>query len=278
MRKLIILYLILSPILSISCKEKVIKNLIFLEGGAFKNTNSSYFEKEIVVSNFYIGKYEVSQKEWAEIMGSNPSKFNGNNLPVENVNWYDCIEYCNKRSVKEGLKQYYNINKNIKDPNNNNDLDTQKWTVTINKKANGYRLPTIIEWEYASGGGQKNINNYIYSGSNELEKVGWFWINSGNKELKNREWNWDLIQNNNCKTKPIGIKIPNELGLYDMSGNVKEWCWEWNNINLEVNGRGWRGGGWAGGDFCCESSFLRYYTPDIKSSDQGLRICRSNID
>src|SRR6516162_4784375 len=79
-------------------------NLVFVKGGTFKNTvSTNYYGKGVTISNFYIGKYEVTQKEWIEVMGSNPSKFKGDNLPVETVSWYDCIEYCNQRSSKEGL-------------------------------------------------------------------------------------------------------------------------------------------------------------------------------
>jgi formylglycine-generating enzyme required for sulfatase activity len=76
-----------------------------------------------------IGRYEVTQKEWIEVMGSNPSTFTGDNLPVESVSWYDCIAYCNNRSIKEQLAPYYNINKDTKDPNNTNERDDIKWTV-----------------------------------------------------------------------------------------------------------------------------------------------------
>jgi formylglycine-generating enzyme len=273
MRKLFILSLTIILALS-SCSKKEIDNFVLVNGGAFINKNSNYSKEGISILHFYIGINEVTQKEWIAIMGNNPSEFKGDNLPVENVNWYDCVEYCNKRSIKEGLKSYYTIDKNKKDSSNDNDLDIVKWTVTINEGANGYRLPTTVEWEYASGGGRLS-KSYIYSGSNDIDKVGWYWCNSGDKNLTGGNWSWIAVQNNHCKTKPVGSKAPNELELYDMSGNVREWCWDWNSTNVEVKGRGWKGGGWAGGDFCCESSFLRYYTPDVKSSDHGFRLCRS---
>ena len=80
-------------------------------------------------------------------MGNNPSKFRGDSLPVEMVSWYDCIAYCNKRSIKEGLEPYYSIDSINKDTINKSELDTIKWLVTSNEKANGYRLPTEAEWE-----------------------------------------------------------------------------------------------------------------------------------
>src|ERR1043165_654075 len=78
-------------------------NLVLVKGGIFVNTQSNLFGTRAKIADFYIGKYEITQKEWVEVMGSNPSKFRGDNLPVESVTWYDCIEYCNARSIKEGL-------------------------------------------------------------------------------------------------------------------------------------------------------------------------------
>jgi formylglycine-generating enzyme len=274
MRKLFILSLLAFLFIISSCSKKEIKNFVLVKGGAFINAKSSYYGKEVYVLDFYIGKYEITQKEWVAIMGSNPSEFKGNNLPVENVNWYECVEYCNKRSLKEGLKPYYTIDKNKKDPNNDNDSDIIKWIVTINERANGYRLPTEQEWEYAAVGGQMS-KNYTYSGSNNIDKVAWYWCNSGDKNLTSTNWAWNTIQSNHCKTKPVGSKNPNEIGLYDMSGNVREWCWNWKSKDVEVKGRAWKGGAWAGGDYVSEPSFLRYYTPDVPSNDLGFRVCRS---
>lgn len=248
---------------------------VLVKGGTFMNRKSNYYGKSVIISDFYIGKYEVTQKEWLEIMENNPSKFKGNNLPVETATWYDCVDYCNKRSIKEGLKPYYNIDKNKKDPINNNEYDDIKWTVTINADGNGYRLPTEAEWEYAAGGGRMS-KSYTYSGSNDVEEVAWYWRNAGDKYLEGY-WNWPAIENNNDKTKPIGRKKPNELGLYDMSGNVREWCWEWyedpqTDIGLD---RVQRGGGWIGDVNCCESSYRNHFEANGLGPDQGFRLCRS---
>lgn len=258
-------------------------NLVLVKGGTFKNTKSTYYGKNLTLPDFYIGKYEVTQKEWAAVMGSNPSKFKGDNLPVETVSWYDCIEYCNKRSAAEGLKPYYTVEKDKPDPDNHTVIDDIKWTVTINAGANGYRLPSEAEWEYAAGGGQAS-KSYTYSGGDDVDKVAWYWQNAGDTKLTG-VWSWPVIEKNNSRTKAIGGKEPNELGLYDMSGNAREWCWEWYG-DLDSNGaaphesssesgRVWKGGGWIGGDFCCASSFRASFEASGKGPDQGLRVCRS---
>ena len=267
---------------------KVPDSLVWVKGGEFKNTKSNYYGKGVTVSDFYIGKYAVTQKEWLEVMGSNPAKFKGDNLPVERVSWYDSIEYCNKRSLKEGLKPYYNIQKNKPDPNNQPDprfgeLDTVKWTVTINKGANGYRLPTEAEWEYAASGGGLS-RSYTYSGSDNVDEVAWYWQNAGDKLLSGA-WNWPLIEQNHDQTKPVGTKKPNELGLYDMSGNVRQWCWDWQgDLPAHVaDPRGsnagfhrvWKGGGWIGAAFCCASAFRGGLAANGTGPDQGLRVCRN---
>lgn len=258
-----------------SCSQKVPDQLVLIKGGVFKNNKSSFYGKNATMHDFYIGKYEVTQKEWKQVMGNNPAAFKGDHLPVESVSWYDCIGYCNKRSVQEGLQPYYNIDSNKKDPGNRNELDDLKWMVTINANANGYRLPAEAEWEYAASGGRLS-KGYNYSGSNAVDDIAWYWKNSGNTYLTGY-WVWAALEKNNNKTKPVGSKSPNELGLYDMSGNVREWCWEQyipDSTNVP-QGRIWKGGGWMGAEFCCEPSFRADYQANGKGPDQGFRICRS---
>jgi formylglycine-generating enzyme required for sulfatase activity len=263
-------------------------DLVLVKGGPFKNTKSNYYGKNITVSSFYIGKYDVTQKEWVEVMRSNPSNIKGDRLPVETVSWYDSIEYCNRRSIKEGLTPYYTIGKNHRDPNNTpdpkfGDLDNIKWTVTTNARADGYRLPTEVEWEYAAGGGQSS-RSYTYSGSDNVDDVAWYWRNSGDKELTG-VWYWSTIEQNHGRTKPVGSKRPNELGIFDMSGNVRQWCWDWYG-DLETNvtepkgsrsgfARVWKGGGWMGAEFCCASAYRGRLAANGKGPDQGFRVCRS---
>lgn len=257
----------------LACSSENYNELVLIKGGKIKNPYSKYFGKDTIINDFYIGKYEVTQKEWYNIMGYNPSYFKGDNLPVEMISWYEAIEFCNKKSEKEGLLPYYIIDKTNKDVDNS-EFDSIRWKVNINPKSNGYRLPTELEWEYAASGGQLS-KGFLYSGSNNINDVAWYWRNAGKKFLTGY-WFWSDIENNNSSTKSVGLKKPNELGLFDMSGNVREWCWDKaDKKSLVPKGRVWKGGGWIGAEFCCEISFRGSFEANGKGPDQGFRICRS---
>jgi serine/threonine protein kinase len=189
-------------------KQPALVELVYVAGGTF--TMGDTFgdgdddEKpahQVTVSSFYIGKYEVTQFQWQNIMGSNPSHLKGDNRPVEQVSWYDCVEFCNKLSQKEGLTPCYKINGAI---------------TTCDWSANGYRLPTEAEWEYTAKGGSNNTD-YKYSGSNDISNVAWYY------------------QNSSGQSHTVGQKRSNDLGIYDMSGNIFEWCWDWYNGSYYSN-------------------------------------------
>ena len=170
----------------------------------------------VTLDGFYMGKYEVTQGQYQAVMGEgampeNIVEFNngtygkGNNYPMYFVSWYNAIEFCNALSVLERLTPYYTINKEQRDPNNTQISDGRRWLVTPNATANGYRLPTEAQWEYAAKGGNTG-ETFTYSGSDDPDTVAWYLVNT---------------------SQEVGTKAPNGLGLYDMSGNVSEWCWDW---------------------------------------------------
>ncbi|MDR1218399.1 MAG: formylglycine-generating enzyme family protein [Treponema sp.] len=201
---------------------------------------------------FYMSDHEVTQKEWVEVMGNNPSNWKGDDLPVEQVSWFDAIEYCNKRSIREGLMPAYSGSGEY---------------IRCDFKASGYRLPTEAEWEWAAKGGGKDFMVYEYSGSNSVDGVAWHSGNSGGQ------------------THPVKTKGKNSLGLYDMSGNVWEWCWDWyeaysSGSQTDPSGaaagsyRVPRGGSWDYDAQILRSAYRYGHTPSDGSSDVGFRLVR----
>ncbi|QCT02901.1 putative lipoprotein [Paenibacillus algicola] len=255
--------------------------MIFVPGGTFQHPSFSQsgpgLERGVEVPSFYIGAYEVTQEEWNEVYEDNPSAFRGKGLPVEGVSWYAAVEYCNKRSLLEGLEPYYVIHPQDQDSENYNPNDPLQWSVTIQPEANGYRLPTVLEWEYAASGGAGSLG-FRYSGSHNLDEVAWYWRNSGTRYLTG-DWSWPLIENNNSQTRPVGSKLPNELGIYDMSGNVREWVQDWMADEGTPQGvyRIVKGGGWIGDLGSHSIEFRGKFEPSGFGPDQGFRVVRSRL-
>ena len=182
-----------------------------------------------VSNDYYIGKFEVTQALWQAVMGSNPAKNKGDNLPVEKVTWTECQDFIKKLNELTGKN---------------------------------FRLPTALEWVYAARGGSKS-SGYKYSGSNKLSEVAWFDSNSKDK------------------THPVGTKMPNELGLYDMSGNVWEWCQDLgkstkkSSKSLHGASRILCGGSWSDNAKYCTSLYLDEKPEGFYSIYMGMRLALS---
>ena len=215
--------------------------MVWVRGGTFRmgatsEQGSDAYSREkpvhsVTLSGYYIGKTEVTQALWKAVMGSNPSGFKGDNLPVECVSWDDCQVFIRKLNSLTGQN---------------------------------FRLPTEAEWEFACRGGN-NSRGYKYSGSNYIDNVAWYEDNSGEK------------------THPVATKLPNELGIYDMSGNVWEWCADWYgdySSGAQTNPKGpydgscrvYRGGSWYDYVRNCRSSFRISINPARRNDDLGLRL------
>ena len=215
--------------------------MVWVEGGTFRMGATSEQgsgipdgEKpvhSVTLSGYYIGKTEVTQALWMAVMGSNPSRFKGDYLPVEQVSWDDCQEFIRKLNALTGQN---------------------------------FRLPTEAEWEFACRGGN-NSRGYKYSGSNDIDNVAWYDGNSG------------------YKTHPVATKLPNELGIYDMTGNVWEWCSDWYgdySSGAQTNPKGpydgsarvYRGGSWGSRTRYFRSSSRGYYGPGDCDDYLGLRL------
>ena len=230
---------------------------VLIPEGSFEmgSNNGEADEKPVhrvtITKPYYLGKYEVTQGQWEAVMGSNPSDFKGANLPVEIVSWEDCQEFIKK----------------------------------LNARGDGeYRLPSEAEWEYACRAGTTGD----YAGS--LDAMGWYYENSGDKRLQGAKINLEDLRTNKCRTHPVGQKQPNGWGLYDMYGNVFEWCQDWyedgyygKNPESDPTGptkgsyRVIRGGGWHLTAPYCRSAHRYRNTPDYRSNLLGFRLVRAAL-
>lgn len=231
--------------------------MMYVQGGIFTMGDSqsySYRERHNVgLNNFYMGETEVTQALWQAVMSNNPSRYKGEDLPVTNVSWYDCQSFVKKLNELSGLN---------------------------------FRLPTEAEWEYAARGGQKS-QGYKYSGSDSINEVAWYNRNSGDLYIDKWKKNWrarDKQQDDNhLRPHSVKEKRPNELGLYDMAGNVEEWCSDWygeyddfTRINPKGPSSGEsrviRGGNWRFSESNCLTTRRGDNDPKYGFSTQSFRL------
>lgn len=232
------------------------QGMIMLSAGTFTMGINSDAHSVTLTRAFWICDHEVTQAEYIAVKGTNPSSFTGDeSRPVECVSWNDAIEYCNQLSTNEGLTPCYTVSGS---------------NVTCDFSANGYRLPTEAEWEYAARAGDTTMNAETYSGTTTgglLGNYAWYAVNSGNT------------------THPVKTKQPNANGLYDMSGNVHELCWDWygsysgdaTNPTGSSSGsyRVSRGGHYTTGPTACTVSHRNGVDPDGRSDGLGFRVVRT---
>ena len=247
------------------------KDMVVVNGGKY---TPSFFNEEREVFDIEVCKYPVTQDMWMEVMEENPSEFKGGRRPVENVSWWNALEYCNKLSEKYNLEPVYDLSKKDEGILKINQLggETEYPNIADFRKTEGFRLPTALEWEWFASGGEIAIQdetfNYTYSGSDNIDEVAWYEKNSGKQ------------------THDVGTKKPNQLGLYDCSGNVWEWCYDTDisgYISEETsyiydasqNGRRLKGGSWRDGSYYSVIRTQYSYTNTVEYHFFGFRLVRT---
>lgn len=193
---------------------------------------------KVVIQPFLLSQYPVTQDLYFAVTKKSPSCFKGDQYPVENVSWNEAVYFCNLLSRNTGLKESYSTSNDGKD-------------VIFNPESDGYRLPSEAEWEYACREGTTEVRY------GEIDRIAWYSENSGGK------------------THEVGKKEPNAWGLYDMLGNVWEWCWDVYDEKVYGTYRVFRGGGWNDPARGCLASNRRRSHPSFKIDDLGFRIARS---
>ena len=189
--------------------------------------------------NIFMGATEVTQLVYEKVMGKNPASHKGRQFPVESVSWYDAVEFCNTLSQMYNLKPAYFVD--------------DKKNVAWDQEADGYRLPTEAEWEFCSKGGK----DFKYSGSDDIDEVGWY------------------NQKSNGTSKVIATKKANDYGLYDMTGNVWEWCWDFEfESEKEIVDKG---GSFKNKDDLCSITTEDCSDKNSKYSNLGIRLVRGKI-
>ncbi|MCL1864430.1 MAG: formylglycine-generating enzyme family protein [Spirochaetes bacterium] len=272
------------PVMPVMPVMPEIPAMVWIKPGTFKmgspDTEPNRYSNETqhsvkLTKGFYMSKYQVTQNEYTAVMGSNPSSFSSTpdgvevqgKRPVEAVSWYDAIVFCNKLSMSEGLSPVYSINgsTNPADWGAIPTSDNATWNgVIMVSGANGYRLPTEAEWEYACRAGTTTAYN---TGAALDGNAAWYSANS------------------NSKTHEVGKKNANAWGLYDMHGNVWEWCWDRYDDFTSVSTqdpvgassgsyRVLRGGGWGDSAGHLRSAFRSGGNPSFRFYDVGFRLVR----
>jgi len=273
-------------------KVKVLQKLlemVLVPPGSFQRDGTA-INISVITKPYYLGKYPITRQQFEDVMGADPSyEFNeetDESLPVQMVNWYHAIAFCNKLSLLEGLTPAYTVSRvsNWAElafdsiPTRTSDANYNAWKdAECNWDADGYRLPTEMEWMWAAMGAPADGQD---AGINTTGRSKPF-AGAGTNSIGDYAW---YDENSDDKTHPVGGKLPNELGLYDMSGNVEEWCWDWDNpqTGKRTDDRGVssgsyrvvRGGSWhSGASYCTVANRGRNY-PYSQNSNRGFRVLR----